>query len=522
MLPIVMGFMEAQYNSLEIHVSASFFIFAFAATFTLITLFISIRKPVKTAASVSPATALKYTEKKKDIRVHKNSQNLSVSLPFRQISQNKRRTAFIIISLTLCFILLNSIAIIAQSVDEENMLMKMINNDYILASENSFNSMHGYYTASDSLYTSSINELREAVMVENERILYKNTSDNSEIGFDCQLEMGEIVTKEHKGKTIRYRELLSTGTSPIINEHDRMICNTYGTSPGYLSSLEIVDGEKDPEKLQALLEQGDSIILGIEASQDGSLSQYRNILDVGQVITAYNGEKQLKEYTIVAKAAVRLWDIELPQITTGLNSTGGDGPLLYFSEQEFKSIYKEASILNYSFDAKEGNEDEVRAYVEAQRESGAFAYTSSDIYKKSAESMKEMIAVVGGIIGGIFGLAGIMNFVNVTAAGIITRRQEFATMQSVGMTKKQLNGLIRKESLLIVLLSGICGIALSVLFGISVMKIICDRMWYFSYKFTALPAIVLTISLLILAIIISAVFTKLLNKGSVVDKLRRE
>ena len=52
-----------------------------------------------------------------------------------------------------------------------------------------------------------------------------------------------------------------------------------------------------------------------------------------------------------------------------------------------------------------------------------------------------MILVIGGLIGYIMAFAGLINFTNMIITNIITRRHEFATMQSIGMTGKQLRRL---------------------------------------------------------------------------------
>ena len=51
-----------------------------------------------------------------------------------------------------------------------------------------------------------------------------------------------------------------------------------------------------------------------------------------------------------------------------------------------------------------------------------------------------MINFVGGLVGVIFGIAGILNLINMMITTILTRRHEFAAMQSIGMTARQLCG----------------------------------------------------------------------------------
>ena len=41
------------------------------------------------------------------------------------------------------------------------------------------------------------------------------------------------------------------------------------------------------------------------------------------------------------------------------------------------------------------------------------------------------------MIGAVFALVGLINFINLVMTNIVTRRHEFATMQSIGMTNRQ-------------------------------------------------------------------------------------
>ena len=50
-----------------------------------------------------------------------------------------------------------------------------------------------------------------------------------------------------------------------------------------------------------------------------------------------------------------------------------------------------------------------------------------------------------GALGAILLLAGIMNYFNVMAVGILTRQKEFAVLESLGMTKRQQRRMLVNE-----------------------------------------------------------------------------
>ena len=56
-------------------------------------------------------------------------------------------------------------------------------------------------------------------------------------------------------------------------------------------------------------------------------------------------------------------------------------------------------------------------------------------------------AVMGNAISIIIALVGVLNFINSMVTAIVSRRREFAMIQSVGMTKKQLCRMLVCEGL---------------------------------------------------------------------------
>ena len=64
-------------------------------------------------------------------------------------------------------------------------------------------------------------------------------------------------------------------------------------------------------------------------------------------------------------------------------------------------------------------------------------------YEKETRST----AIMGHTISISIALGGVLNFINSMVTAILSRRKEFAVMQSIGMTKKQLRRLLVFEGL---------------------------------------------------------------------------
>lgn len=102
----------------------------------------------------------------------------------------------------------------------------------------------------------------------------------------------------------------------------------------------------------------------------------------------------------------------------------------------------------------------------------------------------------------IIALVGVLNFINSMITAIVSRRREFAMMQSIGMTKRQLHNMLIFEGLYYagstLLASYILG-TLAVSIGVRGMV---SMEWTSTFHFTILPLIICTPILIAFAILI--------------------
>ena len=147
LLPLLIE--QTSFSAAYATVSPNPLIFVAAALFALLTVKISIRKPVKMAAKVSPIEALRYTDsdtamkgkRKKRIR----SGNLQKRMAWENLGRDKKRTILVILSLSLSIILTNTVFNFSNSVDPENAIQNMINFDFCIGQS----SLLDYYRVSE-------------------------------------------------------------------------------------------------------------------------------------------------------------------------------------------------------------------------------------------------------------------------------------------------------------------------------------------------------------------------------------
>ena len=126
---------------------------------------------------------------------------------------------------------------------------------------------------------------------------------------------------------------------------------------------------------------------------------------------------------------------------------------------------------------------------------------------------------MGYAISIIIALVGILNFINSMVTAIISRKREFAMIQSIGMTKRQLRRMLMFEGLYYAGMTLIASYLLgSFTVGVIVRGMVADG--YATFHFTLLPLIICTPILIVFAILIPYICFKNLEKQSIVERLR--
>ena len=189
------------------------------------------------------------------------------------------------------------------------------------------------------------------------------------------------------------------------------------------------------------------------------------------------------------------------------------------AENKFKEIYETPTLYGFLFDVEEQYQQEMETYLAQDTD---VAYTSILTMKATVSSVKNVVLLIGGVIGAVFALVGLINFINLVMTNIIIRRHEFATMQSIGMTGKQLRRLTVYEGIYYAVGADIIGGAVAAILAVTVLKSALNgpSMWFFTLNITLVPVLVIGVLYLLLAAVIPLIVLHFFNKGTVVERLR--
>ena len=122
----------------------------------------------------------------------------------------------------------------------------------------------------------------------------------------------------------------------------------------------------------------------------------------------------------------------------------------------------------------------------------------------------------------IIGLVGVLNFFNAIMTGILSRRREFAVLQSVGMTSRQLKAMLIYEGMFYALGAAAAALILSVVLNPLVGNLLENMFWFFTAKFTVTPVLLAIPVFALLGWLIPSIMYRQTAKRSVVERLREE
>ena len=123
------------------------------------------------------------------------------------------------------------------------------------------------------------------------------------------------------------------------------------------------------------------------------------------------------------------------------------------------------------------------------------SYRSVGTYKESLEELSMLVALIGNGMALLVGVMALVNFLNSTVSGIAERKEEFSTLQAIGMMKRLLLKVLRLENLYTVLWAVIPGYLLGHLISVAALRKASEVLPYIRPDTALLPGIVLAVTI---------------------------
>lgn len=213
---------------------------------------------------------------------------------------------------------------------------------------------------------------------------------------------------------------------------------------------------------------------------------------------------------------------DITPITEGKNSDTADFLGLYIPAEDFCAMYPDNTLRKYFFDvAAEDQPAAEQMLLDVQAEDDpTLSFTSKqtliDHYKEQTRASTIMAFAISFVIA----VVGVLNFVNSMLTAIFSRQKEFAMLQSIGMTRRQLRNMLIDEGLYYAGITLVLSYLLSALVvGVGVRLLVAGD-WTATFHFTLLPLVICTPILFAFAVLIPVCCFKNIEKQSIVERLR--
>lgn len=473
----------------------SLWVFVIATVFSFVVTMISSQKPAKIAMNCSPVEAMKYVGAVPvKVKNKKRTGGDICSMVKMNLFRDKKQFIIIMCSLSLAVSLFLIINVIIYVNNAKNILNHFYDYDLRLLNQTLLSDNEEQVITLDL-----IGQIKSIDGVKDVRVLKSATAF---------VPYQENVYGEY------YKELYNSRYSPGNYEKD---IELYKKQPNhYLFTCKVLGiDELEFERINNTLKNP----LDKEEFKNGDIAVvFKNFTQGGNGIIGKNVEFSIP----AALNPDKKENIEIGAIIDNYPAyySAGYTPDLIVSDDFFNKIMGQPLIEMIKIDYDVPFSKSVETSIKKLIKSNKFISTESKLGDYSEmKNSESQITVLGGSLGIIIIFLAISNYLNMMSESIQNRSKEFAVLESVGMTRKQIKKMIVFESLGYSILSSV----IALIIGLPASYVIFTNFNRYGIPF-AFP--VIKTLLLFIVIIITCVVTSLfvfskLKSETVIGLLRK-
>lgn len=438
------------------------------AVITVISVLLSLLKPMKMACNISPVEAMRYDGNDSKQKKRKGYEEINLKkITFANLSRNKKRTVITLLSLSLSGILFIVASTIMNCMNPENM-----------AKDHSLGDITVYLDNYDWNEDGSNN-------------LY-DIQANNPLGK----EMCERLENIPGVKKINMEK--SAWASIDIGAGEKNLEDIQGFDKEFYDELSehLVEGEINKEAL----ESGEGLVY----THPSYAKEFGINVGSTQVITIYDGKDSYKkEFTVLALVDIGGASIRIP-------------------ESVMDSLIKTDTTIRVGLEVKKDMlksvEEEIKNITDNDE------YLSYGTLEDSIETYKKSMAITSVLIYSlviIIGVIGLMNLINTMITSIITRKRELGILQAIGLSDKQLVKMLQIEGLFYTVGTLLITLTLGNILGyIAVIIFRNTGASYAIYDYPLTQTIIMIVAITLVQILITYMVTNNFKKDSLVDRIR--
>jgi len=465
-------------SDMPVVVSFSPLIYLGAIVFAVLTALFGAATPAKKAARISPVEALKFTGEeiqKQGVRSSVNGRPYKMAL--RNIFRDRKRAAIVILSLLLGIIVFTSVMTIIASLDIEYRLQNEYDYDFVIIT-----SGRGSFGLDEDFINSA-----------------KSLDGVTEAGSTMQ-GVAELLYASDLVQLIDF------------NAEDVFI-SAYGIDRITLDQI----NKTLPEPIDAeAFERGEIALINTPHTDESVI----DALTAGSVLSIKSGKSDVS-VTVgsVSDATVQ---------TAGHFGFYGDYANLgiIVSNTLLRQIFMPTPqfaappFVRLEMNVNDGMDEQVFNALNGMINPLETVMTSRFGARIAMQDAQMALYVLGGGISAILGFIGIFNFINVMSVGVMTRKREFATLESIGMSKKQMRSMLRNEGLGYAVITIVCALTVGniMTYGLFLLfKRVAD---YAKFTYPLIPCMAVFSIIIAICLITSEIAYESISKSTLVERLR--
>lgn len=479
----------------------------------LLVVFVSGIRPAYRACAVDPSDILSEENNLNfQGKTHRRSPGVPAlfELSLSNLVRYPKRNVIAITLLTVGLVLTSCVYVINHSFDISKYMAEIALSDITITEKTLVESWGEYNPKGNTITKEFMEKLEVSGDILEQGVLYSQdiSLQTSETAYNNVIQYYE----QNKCERLKYMEqdVAWTEGYQSFKQTGKCTATIFGID-GLLNDKitdknRIIDGTIDKEKFLSgkyMIAQG--------YSSDSGEYELQPTYNVGDKISL-NG----KEFEIMAIA-----EVPYP-ITEGKTNPGSEFNLtFYVPSSSFLEMYPENTPRKWFLNVEKGKENEMENILKPYMEKGVPIETEKTIEQnynnatKSATLLQNIVSIMILVIG-------IVNFANVIIISVTSRKKEFAMMQSIGMTKKQLRLLLMMEGINISIITLIISYFLSLVTICVGVSAYLQTQWTATYHFSITPLLVVTPVLIILPIVISLICFQRIQKIEIIERLQDE
>ena len=349
---------------------------------------ISIRKPVKIAAGISPIEAVRFTPVQKDIRSRKKNIKLNpVSMGIANFKRDRKKTISIVASLSIGGILLMVVSSIVLVRSPEQIARL-------------------YFPDSD--YKIYLQDLSEEMLV-------KGNPLNEEL-------KQEVLSVDGVTDIIVARQSLHTSIKTDANQNSG-ICDTLTDQNYAMVEAALTEGTMPTDSHSIVIH--DQIVAYFEDMGVGSTVEFSSIDGKQSIPVTISGMFSTSKMPVIF----------------GHGRAHTDGSVFFAPKDLFYELYPEITTFDYSWSIVSNPKKAETVKAELKNIVAEHSNLALDEIDTAIAAEKSQNSAAFGsmqVLSWLVFLFGVINLINTTLSNQMSRKQENSVLRSIGLTQKQL------------------------------------------------------------------------------------